>query len=189
MTVREGVVLKPFETERLILRAFTRDDEEIHRQVFSDPEISHYYCGDTRTLEQTREWLIHRMWQAKSDDLGCLAVVRKADQALMGLVALQAYVATWIVWEDEPEARFSKLEVEYSYALGRDYWGKGYVNEAGRALIAYAFKELRLARIVTNIDAENSRSIAVVRRLGFRITQNLNPDSPGVVAILDNTTS
>ena len=180
--------MKSFETERLLLRAFTRDDEEIHRQVFSDPEVCRYYCGETRTLEQTREWLIHRMWQAKGDDLGCLAVVHKADQALMGLVALQAYVATWIVWEDDPQARFSKVEVEYSYALGRAYWGKGYVSEAGRALIEYAFKELRLARIVTNIDSENTRSIAVVKRLGFRITQNLNPASPGIVAILDNTT-
>lgn len=153
--------MKPFETERLLLRAFTRDDEEIHRQVFSDPEVCRYYCGESRILEQTREWLIHRMWQAKGDDLGFLAVVRKADQALMGLVALQAYVATWIVWEDDPQARFSKVEVEYSYALGRAYWGKGYVSEAGRALIEYAFKELRLARIVTNIDSENTRSIAV----------------------------
>jgi RimJ/RimL family protein N-acetyltransferase len=105
----------------------------------------------------------------------------------MGLVALQAYVATWIVWEDEPDARFSKVEVEYSYALGRSYWGNGYVTEAGRALIGYAFKELRLARLVTNIDADNPRSIEVVKRLGFRITRNLNPESPGVVAILDNT--
>jgi RimJ/RimL family protein N-acetyltransferase len=179
--------VQSFETERLRLRPFTRDDEEIHWQVFSDADVCRYYCGNTRTLEETREWLIHRMWQGRSDDLGFLAVVRKSDETLMGLVALQAYVATWIVWEDEPDARFSKVEVEYSYALGRSYWGNGYVTEAGRALIGYAFKELRLARLVTNIDADNPRSIEVVKRLGFRITRNLNPESPGVVAILDNT--
>ena len=181
--------MKSFETERLVLRPFTRDDEEIHRQVFSDAEVCRYYCGTTRTLEETREWLIHRMWQARGDDLGFLALVRKADQRVMGLVALQAYVATWIVWEDEPDARFNRVEVEYSYAVGRSYWGNGYVTEAGRALIAYAFKELKLARLVTNIDSDNVRSIEVVKRLGFRITQNLNPESPGVVAILRNTDS
>ena len=179
--------MKSFETERLLLRPFTREDEEIHRQVFSDRDVCRYYCGATRTLDETREWLIHRMWQAKADDLGFLAVVRKVDLTVVGLVALQAYVATWIVWEDAPDARFSKVEVEYSYALGRAHWGNGYATEAGRALIAYAFRELRLARLVTNIDVDNLRSIEVVRRLGFRITRNLNPESPGVVAILDNT--
>ena len=179
--------MKSLETERLALRPFTRDDEEIHRHVFSDAEVCRYYCGDTRTLEETREWLIHRMWQAKGGDLGFLAVVRKVDQAVIGLVALQAYVGTWIVWEDEPDARFSKVEVEYSYALGRSYWGNGYATEAGRALIAYAFKELRLERLVTNIDLDNSRSIGVVKRLGFRITRNLNPESPGIIATLYNT--
>ena len=179
--------MKSFETERLRLRPFTHDDEELHRQVFSDADACRYYCGPTRTLEETREWLIHRMWQARGDDLGFLAVIRKVDETLMGLVALQAYVATWIVWEDEPDARFSKVEVEYSYALGRSHWGYGYVTEAGRALIAYAFKELRLARLVTNIDVDTPRSIEVVKRLDFQVTRNLNPESPGGVAILDNT--
>ena len=178
--------MKSFETDRLILRPFTRDDDEIHHQVFSDPEVCRYYCGDTRTPEETHEWLIHRMWEAKGSELGFLAVVRKADGALMGLVALQPYAATWIIWEDDPDACFTKVEVEYAYALGRAYWGHGYITEAGRELIKYAFTELKLARIVTNIDDENSRSIEVVRRLGFRVTRNLNPESPGVVAILDN---
>jgi RimJ/RimL family protein N-acetyltransferase len=178
--------LKTFDTDRLLLRPFTDDDEEIHRQVFADPEVCRYYCGDTRTAEQTREWLIYRRWQAK-DELGCLAVIRKVDQALMGLVALHAYVGTWIIWEDDPDARFNKLEIEFAYALGRGYWGQGYVTEAGRVLIAYAFTELKLPRLVTTIARENTRSINVVKRLGFRITQNLNPEEPGILAILDNT--
>ncbi len=33
----------PLATERLILRPFTNEDMEIHRVIFSDPDVCHYY--------------------------------------------------------------------------------------------------------------------------------------------------
>jgi len=117
-------------------------------------------------------------------------VVRGADDALLGLVALQPYVPWWIVWEHDPTARHRRVEVELSYALGRRHWGGGYATEAGRALVAYAFETLRLPRIAFGVDGANARSVGVMRRLGFRLERNLHPDDPGgVVGVLDNTGS
>ena len=110
-------------TRRLVLRPFTRDDEAIHRLVWADPEVAGPFSGRTMTLEQVREWLVHRFLQAAVDDLGFWAVVRSADDALLGLVALQPYVPWWIVWEHDPTARHRRVEVELSYALGRRHWG------------------------------------------------------------------
>jgi RimJ/RimL family protein N-acetyltransferase len=108
-------------------------------------------------------------------------VVRGADDALLGLVALQPYVPWWIVWEHDPTARHRRVEVELSYALGR------HATEAGRALVAYAFETLRLPRIAFGVDGANARSVGVMRRLGFRLERNLHPDDPGgVVGVLDN---
>src|SRR4051812_11269091 len=107
--------------------------------VFGDPDVCRFYYVNTRTLEETRKWLIHRIWQSRLDDLGFWALTRKEDGELMGLVALQQYVARWIVWEDNPNSPYSTLDVEYSYALGKSHTGNGYVTEAGRALIDYAF--------------------------------------------------
>src|SRR5689334_19118290 len=119
--------MKTLETERLRLRPFTDADMEIHRVVFSDPEVCRYYCGKTRTEEETREWLIHRRWQTRSEDeLGFLAVIRKEDSQILGLVALQSFVGEWLRFEEEPDAPFHPLVVELSYAFGREYQGQGY---------------------------------------------------------------
>jgi [ribosomal protein S5]-alanine N-acetyltransferase len=181
------VQLPRLETDRLLLRPFTRHDEAIHRLIYADPVVARRFGGTTRTLEEVREWLIHRAWQAAEDDLGFWAVVRTADDNLLGLVALQPYVPWWIVWEHDPQARHHRLEVELSYALGRAYWGHGYATEAGRALIGYAFDRLRLPRIAYGVDGGNLRSVNLMRRLGFRLERNLHPDGAGaVVGILDN---
>ena len=60
--------MKTLETARLILRAFTGNDIAIHDVIFSDPEVCRFYCGKTRTREETQEWLIHRKWQARDDE-------------------------------------------------------------------------------------------------------------------------
>jgi ribosomal-protein-alanine N-acetyltransferase len=99
-------------------------------------------------------------------------------------------VPWWIVWEHDPAARHRRVEVELSYALGRPYWGNGYATEAGRALVAYAFGTLGLARIAYGVDGANTRSVGVMRRLGFRLERNLHADGAGdVVGVLDNDRS
>jgi RimJ/RimL family protein N-acetyltransferase len=151
--------MRTLETDRLTLRPFRTDDEEIHRLVFADPEVAGEWAGGTRSLADTRAWLIHRAHQARHpEDLGLLAVVRRGDGALLGLVALQLCVAHWLRWRDAPA--FHPLEVEFSLAFGRDHRGRGYEEEAGAAAIAYAFGDMRLARLVSGASD-------TARRLGF----------------------
>ena len=177
--------MKTLGTERLWLRPFTEEDTDIHRVVFSDPEVCRYYCGKTRSEEEVREWLIHRKWQAKSDDeLGFLAVVRRQDHQILGLVALQLFVAPWLVLEEAPQSPFPPLIIELSYALGRAYQKQGYATEACRALIEYGFKELRLPRLINGVVLENEPSVRLVERLGFRREKNLKERGP--VWIRDN---
>jgi len=177
--------MRALETERLWLRPFTNEDIEIHLVVFSDPEVCRYYCGKTRTSEEVQEWLIHRKWQAKNDDeLGFLSVVRKADNQIMGLVALQLFYAPWLILEESPESPFPPLGIELSYALGRAYQKQGYATEACLALMAYGFKELRLPRLINGVVPENEPSVRLVERLGFRREKNLKDGSP--VWIRDN---
>ena len=79
----------------------------------------------------------------------------------------------------------STPEVELFYKLGRDYWGRGYATEACREMIRHAFEELRLIRIVTCTHRENTRSIALLRRLGMRVEPDAT-DADGVLATLEN---
>jgi len=47
------------------------------------------------------------------------------------------------------------------------YSGKGIMQEGLHLVINYAFKELKLHRLEANIQPDNAKSIALVKRLGF----------------------
>ena len=182
-----GIKVRELETKRLRLRPFTNDDIEIHRVVFADPEVCHFYCTNTRTEQETREWLIHRKWQVRNEDeLGFLAVIRKEDGQIMGLVALQLFVANWLRFADAPDTPFHPLIVELSYAIGRVYQRQGYATEACQAVIEYGFKEMGLPRLINGVVPENVASSRLCARLGFHQVPNLHPEGTGHVWILDN---
>jgi RimJ/RimL family protein N-acetyltransferase len=57
---------------------------------------------------------------------------------------------------------------EIGYVLHPAHTGRGYATEAIRALLPLAFDELRLHRLFARLDARNSASAKVCRRLGMR---------------------
>ena len=151
------------------------------------PEVCQFYCTNTRTVEQTREWLIHRRWQLRNiDELGFLAVVRKEDNQIIGLVALQPLVGYWMQFEGEENEFCRALIVELSYAIGRQYQRQGYAAEACRALIDYGFNEMRISRLSNDVMPENVPSAMLCKKLGFRRVKNIHPEGREYTWILDN---
>lgn len=53
------------------------------------------------------------------------------------------------------------------YHVDREHEGRGYMTEAVTAIIAYAFDELKLHRIMANYVPHNQRSERLLDRLGF----------------------
>jgi ribosomal-protein-alanine N-acetyltransferase len=53
------------------------------------------------------------------------------------------------------------------YALAADAQGHGYMLEAVKGVVAYAFGPLRLHRVMANYMPRNRRSAAVLRQAGF----------------------
>jgi RimJ/RimL family protein N-acetyltransferase len=61
-------------------------------------------------------------------------------------------------------------------------------------LIRHGFQALNIGRIVNSVAIENTHSVNLLKRLGFRIENNLKPtpfsrpfeNSPGIIGILDN---
>jgi [ribosomal protein S5]-alanine N-acetyltransferase len=56
---------------------------------------------------------------------------------------------------------------ELGYWIGVPYWGRGYCQEAVRAVIRYGFEELNLHRIYASHFRHNSASGAILRRIGM----------------------
>ena len=195
----------PLETERLILRPFTEEDvREIYRLVYADSEVREAWSDYTGTLAQFRDRFAAEDTWHLDDGFGFLAVLLKEENRLLGLIGFQKFEpgedTSHMVFEDpadevgrDPEI----LEVELTYALGRPYWGKGYAGEAGKALIEFGFHKLGIGRIVNAVIIhEKHRSLALIKRLGFRIVKNLNPNymvsgpfkgSSGAIGILERT--
>ena len=113
------------------------------------------------------------------------AVVLKEDGTFIGQVRLSPSYNYFYRWEEEPNPRYNELEVELAFAFGKQYWGQSYAYEASQSMIRHAFDELNLRRLVNGTGTDNHRSIALHRRLGFRI-YNALPDNDGIVALLNN---
>lgn len=55
------------------------------------------------------------------------------------------------------------------YWLAEPWWGKGYISEAARAVIAYAFRRFDCDRIAADAIDDNPGSLRVLEKLGFRV--------------------
>ena len=171
----------PIEAERLILRPFDAGDvEDLYRPVYADPGVRGAWSGYRESLAQFRyRFAEGGVWRVL-DGFGFRAVVLKDGGVLLGLMGFQRH-------QDEPRIVFGdgarplasdpgRVDVELTYALGRDYQKRGYATEAGAALIAEGFDRLGIDRIVNWVDPHNTDTIGLMTRLGFRIEPNRNPD-------------
>jgi RimJ/RimL family protein N-acetyltransferase len=58
--------------------------------------------------------------------------------------------------------------LEIGWALRREFWGRGYAAEIGRAGLAFAFDVLGVEAVVSCTVRHNARSLAVMKRIGMR---------------------
>jgi ribosomal-protein-alanine N-acetyltransferase len=192
--------MTPFilETSRLIIRAFQPDDlHAIHRILdltFGDGTKS----ADEAALSERREWLewsrlsaewLPRMFQPPYGDR---AVVLKSTNAVVGAVG---FVPCFDVFEQipglshgEPPSAYRVAEVGLFWAIDPEQQRQGYATEAAQALIDFAFRQLRVKRLIATTEQDNAASIGVMRKLGMTIAQNPFPNPPWlqVVGILLN---
>jgi RimJ/RimL family protein N-acetyltransferase len=89
--------------------------------------------------------------------LGMWAVGEKSGAAFVGFVGLSIPAFS---------AAFTPC-VETGWRLGRDWWGRGYATEAATAALRFGFGTLGLGEIVAYTARGNSRSRAVMERLGM----------------------
>jgi RimJ/RimL family protein N-acetyltransferase len=141
------------ETDRLLLRAPASDDLDEFAALHRDPEVTRFVHALDRAQAAERLRANAREW----DERGCgfWAVVERARGRFLGRVGFKYW------------PQFT--ETELGWVLRRDAWGCGYATEAGRACLDWGFAALPVAYFTAMINADNARSTAVARRLGFRV--------------------
>ena len=147
------------ETSRLILRPFKLSDHADMLEYQSNPETVKYVPWPVRTSEQVQEALEKGLSSTKLEKQGdavLLSIELKESKRVIGQTNLN------FLSEKNKYA-------EFGYVINPAFSGNGYVTEAARALLTWAFENNDLHRIAAVMDQRNPKSRAVCERLGLRL--------------------
>ncbi|MEF2966178.1 GNAT family N-acetyltransferase [Paenibacillus sp. M1] len=152
-----GGEIPVLESERLRLRRMDRGDaRELHR-YWSDPEVTKYMnIPPFSSVEDTCEMIDLLNGLAESEDALRWGIELKESGRLIGSCGFN-------VWELAGAYRG-----EIGYDLGRKYWGRGYMSEALRMVLAFGYGTMGLNRIEALVDPRNAASRSLLRSFGFR---------------------
>jgi RimJ/RimL family protein N-acetyltransferase len=156
MTKMDWTRLPTITTDRLTLRRLNEEDVDALFNIFSDPAVMRYWGTPPLSDRNAALSLMKEI-----HDLFDKQIMLKWGLALRETNIL---IGTTTLFN----LNFDNGRAEIGYGLGSAYWGHGYMNEALRALIGYAFNDLQLRRLEADIDPRNAASIRTVDRLGFR---------------------
>jgi len=148
----------PIETDRLTLRRYVEDDYDDLLKLQSNPDVTRFLLYDLRTPEQVKETLAGRLADVPMDRDG---------QALTVAVILRdtgQHVGEVVLFMNSVEQRTGEL----GYVFHPEFNGRGFAAEASVELLRLGFEELGMHRIIARLDARNSGSVNLLKRLGLR---------------------
>ena len=139
------------ETQRLIVRKFTNNDIEALHKILCDKEINTYLPWYPMTsLQETKQFYEQRYEDVYHQSRGySYAICLKNDNIPIGYVKV-----------DMNDSH------DLGYGLCKEYWHKGIVTEACRAVIKQV-KEDGIPYITATHDRKNPRSGGVMIQLGM----------------------
>ena len=149
------------ETSRLVLRPVERGDVDHLHLLDSDPSVMRFVSDGAPTPRETIiDWVIPRAQAELNTGRGGLWMATdRRYGAFLGWMSLRG------------PRHSSQPEMELSYRLRREYWGRGLATEAARAVTATAFTELGAERVFAGTTATNMASRRVMEKLGMMIAR------------------
>ncbi len=72
---------------------------------------------------------------------------------------------------------FSTPQVDIGWRLAAAVWGKGYATEGARAVLAFAKHQIGLKEIISIATAQNTASIAVMKKIGMTYQRTFDFDA------------
>lgn len=144
------------EGKRIYLRPVRRSDAEQIYRYARHREISRFtYVPCPYRLEDSYAFLKSlRRWRKKGTS-EVFGMVDKDSHGLLGLIGMHRI--------DRVNKR-----VEIGYWLGKEHWGKGITSEAVRLVVRYAFKDMKLQKVVARVWHPNIASAILLKKCGFK---------------------
>lgn len=140
--------------EKVVLRAAEAQDRELMQSLIEDPDITKRTGGYRRTNVQERRTL-------------CFPALPDSDRNLCRVIAQKGCPETGLgiimLTHVDREKRRGEIQIK----LEKSVRGRGYGQDAVRALTSYAFGELRLDCIESSIRESNAASRRLFEKCGF----------------------
>ncbi|MCL1863059.1 MAG: GNAT family N-acetyltransferase [Defluviitaleaceae bacterium] len=147
-----------FETERLIVRPYEKTDLEEYHKMLSDKK-NLYYIDDiiTKTMEDAEKSLIEAIELMENGKARRFAITLKDCREIIGATGYDITDVT-------PLGRIGHM----GWFILPEYQNKGYITEATKRVLDYAFKDDNCIRITTGCYRENIPTQRVMEKVGFR---------------------
>jgi len=146
------------ETERLILRPYQESDLQEYFKILSDHK-NMYYIDDiiVKTLEEARLSLQEAINLMVSGKARRFAITLKGMSNIIGSSGYDVDTTT-------PIGRIGHM----GWFILPEYQKHGYITEATKRVLEYAFNDDNCIRITTGCYQENIPSQRVMEKVGFR---------------------
>ena len=147
------------ETHRLILRFFREEDMDAMARLFANSDFMRFSLGPY-TRERTHTILQKFLSWEEAGLPSQFAVVLRENNQILGYCGFLHH----------PEL---PNEVEIGYRLDPDYWNRGLITEAARAVRDYGFRDCKLSRVISLIHPENIPSRRVAEKNGMKVEKEI----------------
>ena len=143
------------ETERLILRKYTKDDLNDLFKLLSDPITMQHY-PKPYDFDGAQRWLDWCLRSYEEDGFGLWAMILKSENKFIGDCGLSMQN---IDGEKLPEI---------GYHINKEYWLKGYGKEAANAVKVWAFNNTNYTTLYSYMTKDNIASYKTAESIGMK---------------------
>ncbi|WP_419893206.1 GNAT family N-acetyltransferase [Oceanobacillus kimchii] len=149
-------------TTRLTFRPYCDDDFPFLQSLLQDPEVVRFIgdgsVKDDKASNAFLQWVYDTY--KYGNGLGLHVLINKQNERVghAGLV---------------PQTVEGKSEIEIGYWIAKNHWGKGYATEAAQALFAFARKNMKVDRVISLIQHENTASCNVAKKLMMKVEKEI----------------
>lgn len=145
---------REMETERLRLRPVTLEDAPAMFEYASDEAVTRYTFPTNQSFEETRNNIA--LFYLASP-LGRWRIELKENGKFIGTIDLL-----------DLDLRLKKGSI--GYVLNKDYWNQGLATEATKTVIALAFEQIGMNKLIAVHDKDNPASGRVMAKAGMQLS-------------------
>lgn len=171
---------KTIETERLILRSSTIEEQKRLWEILMNPKINKWYLTSAKskvdnkdhwTWETQEKFYRSKVEKANNNDVFVWSIFLKPNYTISGKEE--------VIGQISAQENGNDIEIrDVGWFIDEKYQNNGYASEAAKAMIDYMFKEVRISKILSGAVKDNIPSCKIFEKLGFKKICEVEEISP-----------